>query len=199
MAEQPHSRIIAVAAKTALAPLGLQRKGRSRTWIDDHGWWIINVEFQPSGRSLGSYLNVGEQHLFSTDNYLVFENVRRVPGFTAFTGDETQFARDMQTLAAMAAEAVTERRTGHGTGRAALERLCESDDDLKAGIAHALLGRDRDAQRCLTRRIHPSWQNFANAYLAAIDMGTAQQHARNCANRARNVLRLPTATWDWDA
>jgi hypothetical protein len=24
------------------------QKGRSRIWLDDHGWWIAVVEFQPS-------------------------------------------------------------------------------------------------------------------------------------------------------
>lgn len=31
-----------------LAPLGVRRRSRSRTWLDDHGWWLGIVEFQPS-------------------------------------------------------------------------------------------------------------------------------------------------------
>ena len=58
-ADSQHNRIIARAAKRRLEPLGCLQKGRSRTWIDDHGWWIGVVEFQPSGWSKGSYLNVG--------------------------------------------------------------------------------------------------------------------------------------------
>ena len=27
-----------------LGPLGLRQKGRSRVWLDDHGWWLIAVE-----------------------------------------------------------------------------------------------------------------------------------------------------------
>jgi hypothetical protein len=53
-----HDRIIADAAKAALGPLGFKRKGRSRTWLADHGWWLTVVEFQPSAWSKGSYLNV---------------------------------------------------------------------------------------------------------------------------------------------
>jgi hypothetical protein len=44
-----HGRIIASAAKAALAPLGCLRRGQSRIWQDDHRYWAINVEFQPSG------------------------------------------------------------------------------------------------------------------------------------------------------
>jgi hypothetical protein len=41
-----------------LTPLGLTQRGRSRLWLDDHGWWLIVVEFQPSAWSRGSHLNV---------------------------------------------------------------------------------------------------------------------------------------------
>lgn len=57
-ATSPASRLVRVAAREALQPLGLQECGRSRTWIDDHGWWLGIVEFQP-GRNNGSYLNFG--------------------------------------------------------------------------------------------------------------------------------------------
>lgn len=59
----PHDKIIAEAAKAALRSLGFQRKGRSRTWLADHGWWLTIVEFQPSAWSKGSYLNVAAHWL----------------------------------------------------------------------------------------------------------------------------------------
>ena len=62
VAAQPiHTKIITQAAREILRPKGLVQIGRSRLWTDDHGWWLINVEFQPSGVSKGSYLNVGAQ------------------------------------------------------------------------------------------------------------------------------------------
>lgn len=54
-----HNKIIQAVAKKALSPLGLRRDGKSRVWYDDHGWWAIVVEFQPSSWGRGSYLNVG--------------------------------------------------------------------------------------------------------------------------------------------
>lgn len=54
-----HNRVINAEAWRLLKPFGLTRKGRSRVWLDDHGWWLIQVEFQPSSWSKGSYLNVG--------------------------------------------------------------------------------------------------------------------------------------------
>ena len=59
-----HDKIINIAAKKVLAPKGLFRKGASRIWMDDNGYFIIQVEFQPSGRSQGSYLNVGISFLW---------------------------------------------------------------------------------------------------------------------------------------
>lgn len=59
MPADPTNSILNTGAREILRPMGRVRKGRSRTWWDDHGWWLINVEFQPSGFSKGSYLNVG--------------------------------------------------------------------------------------------------------------------------------------------
>jgi hypothetical protein len=53
-----HGMLITAAAKAALLPLGCKQIGRSRTWISDQGFWVVQIEFQPSGWSKGSYLNV---------------------------------------------------------------------------------------------------------------------------------------------
>jgi len=60
----PHGRVIADAARLALSPLGLARKGRSRTWLDDQSWWLGVVEFKPASRHPGTYLNVGLRFLW---------------------------------------------------------------------------------------------------------------------------------------
>ena len=60
MAKQnEHGKLIAAAAKAALQPLGCRRVGQSRIWYSDQRFWAISIEFQPSGWSKGSYLNVG--------------------------------------------------------------------------------------------------------------------------------------------
>lgn len=46
-AHSPHGATINQAARVALIPLGLRRKGQSRLWYDDHGWRVFVVEFQP--------------------------------------------------------------------------------------------------------------------------------------------------------
>src|ERR1700761_427171 len=93
-----HSRLINVAARTILRPLGCVQKGRSRTWLDDQSWWVGVVEFQPSGWARGSYLNVGACWLWSEKNYLSFDAGHRVQEFQPFIDDE-QFSLVAQKLA----------------------------------------------------------------------------------------------------
>jgi TrkA-C domain len=73
------SKLIARAARAKLGPLGLLRRGQSRLWIDDRGWWTINVEFQPSRFTKRSYLNVGHQHLWVRRNHLGDRHARPPP------------------------------------------------------------------------------------------------------------------------
>src|SRR5690242_5082457 len=37
--ESEATKAVGRAAREVLRPLGLVQKGRSRTWLDDHGWW----------------------------------------------------------------------------------------------------------------------------------------------------------------
>jgi hypothetical protein len=55
----PHNRLIVREADAALKPLGLQQKGRSRSWIGDYGFWVIIVEFQFHKWDPGTFINVG--------------------------------------------------------------------------------------------------------------------------------------------
>ena len=102
-----HGRIIAAAAKAALEPLGCVRRGQSRIWQDDHRYWAINVEFQPSGWQKGSYLNIhvawlwhvseGYQFSYRAGSFVPFETVEQfTPLMTELAttaGDEVQKVR----------------------------------------------------------------------------------------------------------
>lgn len=58
-----HNKQIRQIAGAVLKPQGLFQKGNSRIWIDDNGWFLILVEFQPGSWAGGSYLNVGIHYL----------------------------------------------------------------------------------------------------------------------------------------
>jgi len=68
-----HSLIIATAAKAHLAPIGCRRKGNSRFWFSDEQFWLIGVEFQPSGSSKGSYLNIGACWLWDVKEHFSYD------------------------------------------------------------------------------------------------------------------------------
>jgi hypothetical protein len=157
--QRSHDKIIGTAAKQTLHPLGFFRKGRSRTWLADNGWWLVVVEFQPSGWDKGSYLNVGAHWLWSRSGHLSFDFGYRVGSFAAYETDE-QFAGAVGLLAESAADRARELikafpdvgaaaaiLTGQLAGLNAEQR--GSWPALYAGIAAGLAGRTDDASRLL--------------------------------------------------
>jgi hypothetical protein len=102
MAEDDHSRLIRAAARTALSPLGFQQKGRSRLWFADRGYWALLIEFQPSGFSKGSYLNIAAMWLWQPANGWVFNYCKRAGRFIRFSVVE-HFNSEIEKLAALAA------------------------------------------------------------------------------------------------
>lgn len=59
-----HKRIILQVANKVFSPVGFFQKGKSRTWLYDCGYCFVQVEFQPSAYSRGSFCNVGISFLF---------------------------------------------------------------------------------------------------------------------------------------
>jgi hypothetical protein len=157
-----HGRLITAAAKRVLAPLTLKQKGRSRLWRADQRFWIINVEFQPSGWSRGSYLNVGAVWLwlgFLVEHRL-YDYGDRINGFIQFE-DAAQFAPLVDTLAHEAAAEVTRLRTKfQSLGATARELIVEAPDKswllFHAAVAAGLVG-DIPKARDLLKRLeeHP--------------------------------------------
>lgn len=103
-------KILIQAARSVLNPMGLFQKGQTRIWIDDHGWFLIIIEFQQSDRGKGSYLNVGINFLWREQDYISFDYGSRVFDFVSYDGDDKLFDVQCQLLAEMAAEWVTKYR-----------------------------------------------------------------------------------------
>lgn len=103
-----HNRIIAEAAGAALSPLGLERKGRSRIWLDDQSWWLGVVEFKPSNWKPGAYLNVGLMFLWRPIDRYVFEVGHQVEGFSP--ADSVDFAQAARAKAEHAAREIQQLR-----------------------------------------------------------------------------------------
>ena len=113
MVEQ-HNKIINAAAKKILAPEGLFRVGSSRRWIDDNGYFVIQVEFQPSAYDRGSYLNVGISFLWEAskglNETLAFNIGYRVDkaGYASYRGNDAAYEKKMEDFAEAAMEKVRE-------------------------------------------------------------------------------------------
>ncbi|MBD5140113.1 MAG: hypothetical protein HDT25_01655 [Ruminococcus sp.] len=114
---EQHNKIINDTAKKILSPHGIFRKGSSRVWLDDNDYFLIVIEFQPSGYDKGSYLNVGLTFLWETkeglNDALVFELGGRVfvngRQFVSYKDDET-FSEEMESFASEALKEAEEYR-----------------------------------------------------------------------------------------
>lgn len=119
MAMRQADRLVRQAAREVLAPMGLFQKGQSRIWLDDNGWFLTMVEFQPITWSQGACLNVGASFLWEQGtafaaelpyNY-TFGATARERHHVEYTGDDTAFYQAMLDMAEHAAGRAAEYRT----------------------------------------------------------------------------------------
>jgi len=200
-----HNRLIAAAAKSVLVSVGCAQKGRSRTWLDDHHWWVGVIEFQPSSWSKGSYLNVGACWLWYEKDYLSFDDGSRVEAFHQFKSIE-QFADSAQLLAERAREEVLALRERFPTIQSAAAYLRDKrTKDIwghyHAGVSAGLVGDTRTARMRLAAVIASKldfpWAlelKKRTAELAALVDDTARFRCEITAvvGRRRSLLKLPS-------
>jgi len=146
-----HSALLTEAARATLRPMGIVQKGRSRTWLDDHGWWLCVVEFQPSSWSRGSYLNVGCMWLWRVQDYLSFDEGYRVEGFAEFH-DADQFRPIALDLSEKAAAEAKRYRSMFQTVQMVSDHYLSLKPDgfwksFNAAIACGLAGRASAARQ----------------------------------------------------
>ena len=105
-----HNKLIKQAANAILKHYGLFQKGSSRVWIEDNGWYLTVVEFQPSAWDKGTYLNVSVHFLWDEKDYLSYDYYAglrpRLDQFVSFDGDETRFLTQVHCLAELALDTV---------------------------------------------------------------------------------------------
>lgn len=194
-----HNRIIAAAAKEALRPLGLRRKGRSRAWFADEGFWLNVVEFQPSSWSRGSYLNVAVHWLWSQPpGLLSFNRVERSGGFIEFENSE-QFEPLALRMAQAAADGVliNRRLLGSITDAAAIllqEQGAEVPPSgrprFDAAIAAGLTDKMATARDLLQRFDEPHAVDMVSELISSIDQGRFHQRVETMINAGRSQFGL---------
>jgi len=198
-------------ARDVLRPLGLRQKGRSRTWLDDHGWWLGVVEFQPSSWSKGSYLNVGATLLWRPEPEAVISfdfGPYRVEPFVEAQSEE-QFAADASRLAERAAEEIIRLRAtlpNVAEAASALERQARrlgGWDNWHAAVALGLSGQLAEAASYLDQVIRSEddrewWipvRRAAHRLRKAIEEDSAafRRLVLGYIAMSRRALRLPAA------
>lgn len=163
----PHDAIIRTAARTHLGPLGFRQKGRSRTWLRDHGWWLAVVEFQPSAWSKGTYLNVACMWLWHPQDYIAFHVCERLGRYAEFL-DEPSFSSATDALARLAAVGALKNE--------------QDFPDVHSALAF-LEARTAGSQN--------HWDHY-NAMMAALACGQIDSAAKH----SRSLLQLE-ADYEW--
>lgn len=109
-----HDKIINAAAKKVLVPQGLFRKGKSRTWVDDNGYYMTFVVFDASNRAKGAYLGVGIDFLWEKteglNKILSYSYGERENTFCEYNGNDDEFQIRMEEYAEMGLKKVLEYR-----------------------------------------------------------------------------------------
>jgi hypothetical protein len=204
-----HNAVITAQARRVLKPLGLVRLGKSRVWIDDHGWWTIQVEFQPSAWSKGSYLNVGINWLLYEGSAGAFNVGSRIDvPFIETTGNES-FERDAHGLALRAKDQVEKLRAQFSTleKSAFYYRDCgrhSAWDDYYYWVVLAIGGDIAGARAAFesvpTHRMHYGWekalaQRAAELHELASNRTAFAETILGIVRRTRSIGNLP----DWES
>ncbi|MCY9783546.1 hypothetical protein KIK06_06520 [Nocardiopsis sp. EMB25] len=137
---------MAAAVRARLRPLGLRQRGRSRLWLDDHGWWLGLVEFPSPRWSEGGGPHVGAMWLWQDLDHFAFNVSERLRG-TADYRDDEQFAPVAEDLALLARGRMEEFRRRFPDPGSAAELMAAQPvrrghlrEPWNAGVAAALVG-----------------------------------------------------------
>ena len=204
---QAHSKLLNQAAQEVLAPEGVFQKGRSRTWIDDHGWWIIVIEFQPSSWTKGSYLNVGASWLWHEKDYFSFDTDSRERPFIEYLNND-QFAPEARKLAELALRQTLALRRQFASVRLAagfLEKRLKVSRSGGWAVFHAAIslgcvGEVRRARACFKQiealpvehPWHAALKDAAAEYAVLLDdRPKFLDHVRRTILKTRGLLKLP--------
>lgn len=183
------------AARAELAPLGLIQVGKSRSWLDDHGWWVIGVDFNSPAYAQGSGLVVYADFLWEERDYLAYSVGGRV-GVEGHLLDQSfvelaygyesheQFRLAAMELAQRAAKEVADWRAAFPTLNDWREVLLDISRDkgfltcFDAAVAAGLTGHYGEADELFGR---------------VVDMTEGSEYARDMAchddaGRLRNVV-----------
>jgi hypothetical protein len=221
LAQSASTKLVTRAARAALGPRGLTQRGRSRSWLDDHGWWVVVVEFESFAFEQGSGLAVFADFLWHDRDHLAHSVGGRVGregrvleqhgGDLAYPfEDEQRFERRAHELAARAAAEIDAWRLAFPDLASWSAHLSDTADgeglwrQFDAGICAALVGQRNAAIHWLGRAAQsssasdaPGWEAAAHrdarhlTALLADDEARFREEVERRARRTRARLHLP--------
>ncbi|MGV9641667.1 hypothetical protein [Streptomyces sp. NPDC003514] len=206
------SRLVAEAARTRLRPLGLRQRGRSRLWLDDHGWWLGLVEFPSPTWSQGSGLQVGAMWLWQDFDHFAFNVGERLSGSEDYRSEE-QFSPVAEALALRAHAYVRTLRAQFPDLASVASHLAAQPvrrgwfwEPWNAGVAAALVGdvslaRQRFAAVLDEEPIAPWMEDAQRTARDLVAMGRDRDAVRAWAlsriASCRQKLRLAPESLEW--
>ncbi|MEU6533615.1 hypothetical protein ABZ869_31020 [Streptomyces sp. NPDC046928] len=206
------SRLVAEAARTRLRPLGLRQRGRSRLWLDDHGWWLGLVEFPSPRWSQGSGLQVGAMWLWQDVDHFAFHVSERLSGTEDYRSEE-QFSPVAEELALRAHFSVQTLRAQFPDLRSVASHLAAQPvrrgwfwEPWNAGVAAALVGDVSLAQQrfgaVLDEEPLAPWMEDAQQTARELvamgrDRDAVRAWALSSIASCRQRLRLAPAPLEW--
>ncbi|MBA5793436.1 hypothetical protein H1R17_09965 [Flavobacterium sp. xlx-214] len=111
MSHTDHKKIINKVAKKILSSHGITQKGQSRIWLDDNGWFVTVIEFQPFHGRQGTTLNIGVNFNWYEEEYFSFDiGYRQDIDFVDYDGNEDMFSEEIEKLCHLALNKILEFR-----------------------------------------------------------------------------------------
>ena len=104
-----HNKIIKTIATKLFKPYGIKRKGQSSFFIDDNGWFLIIIEFQPHKFKRGTFLNIGINFNWYLEDYFSFDIGNREKDFIEYNNTE-QFTDEIEKLCEYSIKIINEYR-----------------------------------------------------------------------------------------
>jgi hypothetical protein len=204
-----HNKYLKVFVKERLSPYGIVQKGQSRTFLLDKGWYIIVIEFQNSGWSKGTYLNIGVDFNFYPREYYSFRYGYREADFNTFE-NEQQFKAVLIQLCDITIkkiQALEKQFSNIPSSIKTLEKVKNIDywRDFDIAILNALISNFDLSKQLLNRIIvaqnDRDWEKQRNEKCIEIrswfeSNQNITENLVNLVNETRSLKKLPKIDFD---
>jgi hypothetical protein len=150
-----HNKLLKKIARERLKSYGIVQKGSSRFFFKDKGWYVIGIEFQPSGFDKGTYMNIGVDFNFYPREGFAFAFGGREGKYTS-SENETQFAESVNAYCDFTIKRVDQLETDFCDIETAIRTLKKDNSSnpwriFELAALYGLINDLRNATRLLNK------------------------------------------------